>query len=141
MSGNPVKKILLVLAGSLSLALGILGIFLPLLPTTPFLLLASFCYMRSSKRLYIWLINHKTFGEYIYNYVTHRAVKRSAKITALVVLWLSMTTSIVLVDILYVRILLIAIGTAVSIHILSLKTFDSSMGKKTEGYPELGKQN
>jgi hypothetical protein len=52
-----------------------------------------------------------------------------------------MTTSIVLVDILYVRILLIAIGTAVSIHILSLKTFDSSMSKKTEGYPELGEQN
>ena len=138
---NSVKKLLLVLAGTISLALGVLGIFLPLLPTTPFLLLASYCYMRSSQRLYNWLINHRIFGEYIYNYMTHRAVKRSAKITALTVLWLSMATSIIIVDIIYVRALLILIGAAVSFHILSLKTFTPGAKRPIKTLEEIGDSN
>ena len=62
------KKWTLILVGSLSIGLAFLGIFLPLLPTTPFLLLAAACYLRSSDRFYHWLIYHKWFGNYIRNY-------------------------------------------------------------------------
>jgi len=117
-----VKKYLLILAGSISLVLGIIGIVIPVLPTTPFLLLASFCYLRSSKRLYNWMLNNRVFGPYIYNYLTYRAIKRSVKVVTLILLWLTLTVSIVLVSNVYLRIFLIAVGVGVSIHVLSLKT-------------------
>ena len=108
--------------GTISLILGTVGIFIPILPTTPFLLLASYCYIRSSKKLYNWLINHKVFGKYIYNYLVHKSVKKSAKITALTLLWLSLGVTIYLMKNFYISFILILIGTAVSIHIISLKT-------------------
>lgn len=124
-SGRTFRKVLLIAAGSVSLALGAVGVLLPLLPTTPFLLLAAFCYLSSSRRLYDWLINHRVFGAYIYNYVTFRAVKRSVKIGVLVVLWLTLTVSILLVHNLYIRIALVVIGAAVSIHVLTLRTLNA----------------
>ncbi|MBN2026200.1 MAG: YbaN family protein [Actinobacteria bacterium] len=117
-----VKKYLLILAGSISLVLGILGIVIPVLPTTPFLLLTSFCYLRSSKRLYDWMLNNRVFGPYIYNYLTCRAIKRSVKVVTLIILWLTLAVSIVLVSNVYLRIFLVAVGVGVSIHVLSLKT-------------------
>jgi uncharacterized protein len=127
---GPVKKALLVIAGSISLALGVVGIFLPLLPTTPFLLLSAFCYMSSSKRLYDWLINHRIFGPYIYNYITYRAVRRNVKVGTLIILWLALLISIILVPNLYLRIFLLVVGVAVSLHILTLKTLAK---EKTDG--------
>ena len=67
-------KIILISVGSLSVLLGILGIFLPLLPTTPFLLLAALCYSRSSERFYQWLVTNRWFGEYIRNYREGRGI-------------------------------------------------------------------
>ncbi|MBS3995592.1 MAG: YbaN family protein [Alkaliphilus sp.] len=127
-----IKKYFLIFAGSASLTFGIVGIFIPMLPTTPFLLLASYCYVRSSKRLYDWLINHKFFGAYIYNYLTYRAVKRSTKIVALLFLWLSLTISIFIMANLHIKLLLIAIGIGVSTHILLLKTLDFALLKESE---------
>ncbi|MGI9419752.1 MAG: YbaN family protein [Geminicoccaceae bacterium] len=72
------------LSGLASLSLGFVGIFLPLLPTTPFLLLAAFCFARSSDRLHRWLLTHQTFGPMIENWQRHRAIARSAKIAATV---------------------------------------------------------
>jgi len=119
------KKVFFFIAGSLSLALGIVGIFLPVLPTTPFLLLSAFCYLKSSKRVYDWLVNHKYFGEPIRNYMEHKAIKRNTKIGALIFLWVSLAVSAYFVDIWYVRIILAAVGIGVSIHILSMKTLNS----------------
>ena len=116
------KKYLLILAGSISLVLGIIGIVIPVLPTTPFLLLAAYCYIRSSKRLYDWMLNNRVFGTYIYNYITYRAIKRSVKVVTLIILWGTLTVSIVLVSNVYLRIFLVAVGVGVSIHVLSLKT-------------------
>lgn len=116
------KKFMLILIGTISLIFGIVGILMPLLPTTPFLLLSSFCYLRSSKRLYNWLINHRILGNYIYNYLTYRAIKKSAKIGAIIFLWISLGLSIFIVESLYLKILLFAIGIGVSIHLLSLKS-------------------
>ena len=115
------KKYILILIGSVSLAAGIVGILIPVLPTTPFLLLSSFCFIRSSKRLHDWLIGNKLFGEYINNYLKYRAVKRNTKIAAFILLWISLTISIVLVHNLHIDLLLVFVGLAVSIHILLLK--------------------
>ena len=70
------------LLGLTSLALGVIGIVLPLLPTTPFLLLSAFCFARSSDRLHGWLVTHRLFGPMIDNWHRHRAIARSAKMAA-----------------------------------------------------------
>jgi len=121
-----IKNYLLVIAGSISLGLGLIGVFIPVLPTTPFLLITAFCYARSSRRLYRWLMSHKVFGPYIYNYVKHHAVPKRTKIAALILLWLSLGLSIYLIDHLHVRIVLLIVGLAVSIHLISLKTIKNN---------------
>jgi len=118
------KKYLFIALGSLALGLGALGIAIPVLPTTPFLLIALYCYLRSSRRLYDWLIHHRLFGRYLYNYVTYRAVPRNTKIGAMILLWFGLITSMILVDKLFVRLILLAVGIVVSIHILLLKTLE-----------------
>ncbi|VXC57300.1 YbaN family protein [Massilia sp. 9I] len=77
-------------AGVLALLLGILGIFLPLLPTTPFLLLASWCFARGSDRLHRWLLGHRVFGEYLRNFEAGRGIPLKAKIVATAMLWISL---------------------------------------------------
>ncbi|MBN2220508.1 MAG: YbaN family protein [Kosmotogaceae bacterium] len=121
------KRILLLIAGSLFLFLGITGIILPLLPTTPFLLLAAFCYLRSSKKLYRWLICHKLFGAYIYSYLHFRAVRRIARNLALLLLWSTLTLTMILISNTAVTLILIGVGLAVSIHLLKLKILTGEM--------------
>lgn len=75
------------LAGALAVLLGILGLFLPLLPTTPFLLLASWCFARGSDRLHHWLLSHPVFGEYLRNFEAGRGIPLKAKIVATLMLW------------------------------------------------------
>jgi uncharacterized protein len=118
------KNILFIIAGSVCVGLGILGAFIPVLPTTPFLLLASYLYLKSSKHLYNWLMGHRLFGSYIYNYITYRAVRRKVKIGAVVFLWVTLAISIFLVNNIYIRLLLMVVGIGVSIHILTLKTLE-----------------
>jgi uncharacterized membrane protein YbaN (DUF454 family) len=115
----------LIFVGTVSVGLGILGIFLPLLPTTPLLLLAAACYARSSQRFHDWLLNHRVFGEYIRNYRDHRAIRYRAKVTAISLLWITIGISIFLVGYLWVRLLLLGIAVGVTWHLLSLKTIRS----------------
>lgn len=77
-------------AGALAVLLGILGLFLPLLPTTPFLLLASWCFARGSERLHRWLLSHRVFGEYLRNFEAGRGIPLKAKIVATLMLWTSL---------------------------------------------------
>ncbi|NLL52208.1 MAG: DUF454 domain-containing protein [Peptococcaceae bacterium] len=123
MNSHIFKKYALIAAGSLALILGIVGLFFPVLPTTPFLLLASFCYLRSSKRLYNWLINHRLFGSYIYNYTKHRAIKKSVRRNAIIFLWATLIISMILVGNIYLIVLLFVIGCGVSIYLSTLKTY------------------
>ncbi|MDW7657357.1 MAG: YbaN family protein [Bacillota bacterium] len=125
-------RLLIALAGSVALALGIIGIFVPVLPTTPFLLLAAACYLRSSRRLYAWLLNHRLFGRTIRNYLRHKSVDRRTKILALFLLWLSLTVSAILVPSTLVRILLPLVGIGVSIHLFSLKTMPKGNRRNTD---------
>jgi len=117
-----IKKYLLIIAGSISLGLGMLGIILPVLPTTPFLLLSAFCYLNSSKRLYDWLIGHKRLGHHILGYMEHKTVDRKVKIVALTFLWLSLILSMILVNKPIMYIVLSSVGIGVSIHLSMLKS-------------------
>ncbi len=112
----------LVICGTVALALGIIGIFLPVLPTTPFLLLAAACYARGSARLHGWLVNNRFLGEYIRDYRDRRAIKLNVKIFAIAMLWLFIGISILAVDPVWLRFLLAAIAVAVTAHILTLRT-------------------
>ena len=120
---SSLNRRVLIIAGSFFVGLGILGIFLPLLPTTPFLLLAAACYIRSSKRLYNWLINNKCLGNYIKNYREGKGVPLRTKILSISLLWLTIGYSVVfVVHIILVRVILILIAIGVTIHILSIRT-------------------
>lgn len=120
---DKIKKTALIVLGSLSLVLGILGIVLPLLPTTPLLLLAAGCYLRSSDKLYETLINNRYLGSYIKNYQEKRAIPRKAKVLALSLLWLSIGSSIIFfISKTFVKVMLIIVASIVTIHILKLKT-------------------
>jgi uncharacterized membrane protein YbaN (DUF454 family) len=125
MTKHPVRKWFLASVGILSVALGAIGIVVPLLPTTPLLLLAAACFVRSSDRLYSWLIGHRLFGSYIRNYREHRAVTWQTKVFTLVLLWLTIGYSVVaVVDSLVIRAILLGIAIAVSVHVRSLKTLE-----------------
>ena len=115
-----VKKYIFITLGTISLALGVIGIFLPILPTIPFMLLTSYFYVRSSDSLHSWLINHRICGRYIQDYVEKREVPRKAKIVALSTLWPSLLFTMTLVNWPHLRILLGVIGLLVSLHIINL---------------------
>ena len=113
---------LLVVAGSVSVALGIAGIFLPLLPTTPFLLLAAACYVRSSPRLYRWLMNHRWTGEYIRDYREKRGLPLRTKILTVLILWATVGWSAYRVSNPWLLALLIAVAVVIPIVIWRLPT-------------------
>lgn len=115
---------LLIGVGSLSLGLGFIGIFMPILPTTPFVLLSFICYMKSSKRLSRWLLTSKRFGPYIDNYINNKAISKKARIKSIGSLWTGIGLSIYLTDITHLRVFLLFIGVGVTIHLLSLNLIE-----------------
>lgn len=119
---SKIQQTMLIILGSLFLATGTLGIFLPLLPTTPFLLLAAACYMRSSPQLYHWLINHQQLGPFIRNYREKKGIPKQVKILTLLLLWTTIGISIYVTQHNHLTIFLLMVAIGVSIHILKLKT-------------------
>ena len=117
-------KIALVILGVVSLGLGILGIFLPLLPTTPMLLLAAWCFVRSSPRLYDWLLNHPHLGEYIRNFREHHAIPLRVKIVSVTLVWLTLGYCIMAVvdKWWWAQVALLLLSVAITWHILSYAT-------------------
>lgn len=114
--------------GSVSLALGIMGIFLPVLPTTPFLLLSAALYMRSSQKLYDWLMSHKHLGPYIKNFREHKALPLRVKIVSVTMVWVTLLyCAISVANEWWMSALFIAIAIGVSIHILSYRTLKKSV--------------
>lgn len=115
---------LLILAGSISVALGIVGIFIPLLPTTPFLLLAAACYAGSSPALSRWLLTNRWFGSYIRNYREGRGLPVKVKLVSVLSLWLTIGYSaFFIVPVLAGKLALLAIGAGVTAHILTRPTY------------------
>jgi uncharacterized membrane protein YbaN (DUF454 family) len=120
---STVLRTLLLGLGTLSLLLGIIGIVLPLLPTTPFLLLTAACYARSSRRFYHWLMHNRVFGRYIRDWRAGHGIPLRAKVIAITLFVTAISTSIIFfAPFLWLRLLLGAIGVVVGVHLLRLPT-------------------
>ncbi|HKG23330.1 MAG TPA: YbaN family protein [Blastocatellia bacterium] len=115
-------KVLLNIAGTVFVALGILGAFLPLLPATPFLLLASACYVRGSDRLYRRLMGNRYLGSYIRNFQERKGMPVRAKIITIAILWASLSFSIYRVEPVILDTTLVVVGIGVTTLILCIKT-------------------
>jgi len=127
------KRILLIAAGTICTAIGIVGIFVPILPTTPFLLLAAACYIRSSPKLYNWLTNNKCFGIYVKNYLEGKGMPLKIKVFTIVLLWITIGCSIIFaVDNIVVRIILVIIAAGVTTHIALTKTAKGNREARNE---------
>ena len=121
-SRSPVIRTLLLAIGWLSVTLGIIGIFLPVLPTTPFLLLAAACFARSSRRFYLWLVEHPRLGPWIRDYLDGQGIPLKAKIYSIALMWGSIGLSCYLVPVLPARLFMLCSGTLVTLYILKQKT-------------------
>jgi uncharacterized protein len=126
-SGDPMQKVqktLFITGGILCIILAFIGIVVPVLPTTPFLLLAAFLFTRSSPRALHWLENNRLFGAYIRNYRSGRGMKLSDKIISLTLLWIAIGISVVFaIDNHWIQILLLGIAIGVTFHLMRLKTY------------------
>jgi len=132
-------RLILISIGTLCVVLGTIGVFLPVLPTTPFLLLAAACYMRSSRKLLQRLMDSKLLGPYLRDYYGGKGIPLRAKIISISLLWVSLICSMVFfINLMWVRIFLIFIGISVTIFIATRKTkkdedLTAECGKQTKG--------
>lgn len=115
-------RYLLLTLGWLSVLLGVIGIFLPVLPTTPFLLLAAACFMRSSARFYHWLVGHPRLGPWIQDYLDGQGIPLRGKVYAISLMWLSIALSCYLVPQVWARGFMLTSAVLVSLYILRQKT-------------------
>ncbi len=117
-------NLLLMICGTFCVAAGVLGMFLPILPTTPFLLLAAFCYARSSKRFYRWLLTNRWFGEYLRNYREGKGIPLRQKVLTLMLLWLTIGYTVLFVASLWwIKLILLGIAVGVTMHLGTIRTF------------------
>jgi len=119
-----IKRVLLIIAGWVAVILAVIGIVLPLLPTTPFLLLAAFCFSKSSQRFHDWLLNHPWFGDYIRNFQSGRGMTMKAKVSTIFLIWLSIGASVIFfVPIVWGKVMLLVIACFVSGYLISRPTY------------------
>lgn len=117
------KKVLFISFGFLFVTLGVFGIFLPIMPTTIFLIIASYFFMKSSPELYEKLLNNKYLGKYIKDYKEKKGMPKKAKINAILLLWISITISgYFFTENIYLRVLLLIIAIGVTSYIASIKS-------------------
>lgn len=114
-----IKRSLLLITGLVSLLLGIIGVFLPLLPTVPFVLLSAFCFARSSERLHRWLLTHPWFADALNNWEQKKAIRKGLKRRAMLLSTLSFLVSIAVVPLLWVKIML---GCMLAVLLLYLRS-------------------
>lgn len=119
-----VRKALLIFFGTVCVGLGIMGMFLPLMPTTVFLLMAAYCYSKSSNRFHNWLLNNRFLGKYIKSYKTGQGISIRQKVTTIAILWASIGFSIWYVSgTFWLTLLLAAVAIGVTVHLLWIKTY------------------
>jgi uncharacterized membrane protein YbaN (DUF454 family) len=119
--------------GTLAVTLGVIGIFVPILPTTPFLLLAAFCYARSSERFYRWLLTNRWFGSYLRNYREGRGMALRDKLLTLTALWLAIGSSVAFaIASPWGKAALTLIALAVTVHLARIKTLRSPAAPRVE---------
>ena len=116
-------KLIFTILGLLALGLGILGIFLPVLPTTPLLLLAAALFLRSNRDLYEWLMNHPRLGTYIRNFIENQAIPIRVKVISVSLVWITLLYCAVFVaEQFWFRAFFIILAAAITVHILSYRT-------------------
>lgn len=114
-----IKRILWVAGGTLSFLIGLIGVVIPILPTTPLIILAGFCYGKSSPRLHHWLITNKYFGKYIQDYQKGHGVPIRVKLFAVAFVWIGIVSSLFVIPLSFVKALMITIGIGVTIFIMT----------------------
>lgn len=129
---NPLVRSLLLVIGWLAVALGVIGIFLPVLPTTPFLLLAAACFVRSSQRFYDWLVSHPRLGPWFRDYLEGNGIPLRGKVYAIATMWISISISCWLVPLVWARIGMLMSATLVTLYILRQKTLPASHGRQSD---------
>jgi hypothetical protein len=135
-SENRARKWFLLVAGILSTGLAILGIFLPLLPTVPLLLLAAACFARSSEPFYSWLMEHRHLGPLLQPYLKGSGIPRPAKVKAIALVWVTIPASaLLLVPLLWVRVLMFFVALAVTLYLLRLPIREDAAGQSTSPAP------
>lgn len=118
-----VKKGFYFVFGAVFLILGGVGVFLPVLPTTPFLLLSAACYYKSSKRMHHWMLNNRWFGNYLKNHAEGRGISWKAKLFTTSLLWTLIIYSVFFaVNNIIVQIVLLSIAISVTVHLIKLPT-------------------
>ena len=116
-------RLIYTVCGIISLVFAILGVFLPVLPTTPLLLLAAWLFLRGNRNMYDWLMNHPRLGNYIRNFSIHKSIPLHAKIISVSLIWITLLNCVVFVaEHWALRIFFVVIAAAVTVHILSYKT-------------------
>ncbi len=121
-SKKPIIRWTLLFAGTVFVGIGILGIFLPLLPTTVFFLIAAWCYARSSEKFYHFLHNNRYFGKYLKSYREGKGITVISKISTIVILWSGILYSIFVTHSLVIQLILLAIAIGVTIHVVVIPT-------------------
>jgi uncharacterized membrane protein YbaN (DUF454 family) len=117
------QKFFYILLGTISLGLGIIGLILPVLPTTPFILFSSWCYYRGSERFHDWLINHPYLGKIVEEYSDKEGITRDSKAKAIGLTWIAVSlTAIFILESIFMRALIILLAIIGTIIILRLKT-------------------
>ena len=117
------KKVIYLIVGSISLIAGLVGVFLPVIPTTPFILLSAGCFFRSSDRLFQWVASNERFGPTIKNFHGGKGITKNTKIRAIVMMWLTITLSVYFyVSNMYIFAFLYIIAIGVSIYLYKLPT-------------------
>ncbi|MBU5612816.1 YbaN family protein [Geomonas azotofigens] len=120
-------RYLLIGTGVCALAAGMVGLFLPIVPTVPFLLVAVICFSRSSVRFHTWLVEHRHLGPMLKEYLAHGSIPLRAKCLAIVAIWISFPmTAFVVVDAMWLRILLLSIAACVTLYLIVLPTNSTS---------------
>jgi len=127
---NKAVKALLLFVGWLSVVLGVIGIFLPILPTTPFLLLAAACFIRTSPKFYNWLVGHPRLGKYLVYYLEGKGIPLKAKIYTITLIAISMGVTSYIVPVRAVKILLPLVGVLVALYIVRQPTLAPSPESK-----------
>jgi hypothetical protein len=117
---SPPLRWLLLGAGLVAVLLAVVGIFLPVLPTVPFLLLAVGCFARSSERFHTWLLEHNHLGPLVRPYLQGEGIPRKNKVRAIILVWLSIGLSVFLLNVLWVKIVLVGIAIAVTLYLIRL---------------------